>query len=289
MEARVTNIQRFCMHDGPGIRTVVFFAGCPLRCRWCHNPETQISRPQIYYDEKKCIRCGACGSCINGAHTFAPDHLYFRKVCTACGQCTIHCSTGALSPVSSLMKTSDILKEVYKDMAFYGKIGGMTLSGGEPMGQPEAALALLREAKQAGISTAIETSGYFDESYISELCRYTDVLLWDFKDSDDLRHTANTGVSNRKILSNLRQADRFDVTIILRCILLKNINYNPEHLEKIRALSQSLIHCSRVDFLPYHPMGDSKNRLLGMKNDFHDKKYMISDAELAFAYDYMKK
>lgn len=239
MKACITNIQRFCMHDGPGIRTVVFFRGCPLRCKWCHNPEAQA---------------------------FGPGE-------------------GEDSPLADSWKDiGQILLEVQKDTAFYGKHGGITLSGGEPMAQPEAALSLLKAAKTAGITTAVETCGYFHEAYIPELCRYADTLLWDFKDSDDSRHFANTGVSNRKILSNLELADRQGASIVLHCILLKGINDTKQHFEQIRKLKASLPHIQKVEFLPYHPMGESKLRLLGIENSFHDKKYMVTPEELACAY-----
>ena len=288
MDIRVTDIQRFCMHDGPGIRTVIFFSGCPLQCKWCHNPETRSMKPQMYYDEQRCIRCGACAACTDESHIFVPEHRYLRDKCRACGQCALRCPSGALSPVSRSMSVDNILTEVKKDIAFYKGGGGITLSGGEPMAQPVAAVALLRQAKEAGISTAVETCGYFDENCIPDLCGYADVLLWDFKDSNPARHRVSTGVSNEKILSNLVLTDRYDVKIILRCILIKHINFNENHLNQIKALKSSLKHCIKIDLLPYHPMGESKNKLLGIKNDFHERRYMISAEELEFAYHYLE-
>lgn len=255
MKACITNIQRFCMHDGPGIRTVVFFKGCPLHCKWCHNPEAQSLGSAS-------VSAKAPGFC---------EKKQDRKI-----------KTGAWT--ESAIELDEILLEVKKDTAFYGTTGGITLSGGEPMAQPKAALSLLKAAKKAGISTAVETCGYFDESLIPELCRYSDTLLWDFKDSDDTRHMANTGVSNQKILHNLALADQCGASIVLRCILLKGINYTERHLGKIRELKDSLSSCTKVEFLPYHPLGESKIRSLGIQQSFHNRKYMISPEELAYAY-----
>lgn len=274
MKIPVTKIQRFCMHDGPGLRTVVFLKGCPLRCKWCHNPETQDTRRQIFYDEKKCIGCGACVICPNGAHTFVSAHAFLRVKCLACGLCADNCPTGALEMVSIMMEPDEILDIVKKDMAFYRNGGGLTISGGEPMMHPDATIALLKSAKKLGISTAVETCGYFDERYIPELCKYADTLLWDFKDSDDERHIRYTGVSNVKILENLKEADSCGGNIVLRCILLKDINFTPEHIEQIENLRNSLEHCNKVDFIPYHPMGSEKYRLLGLTDSFNDRKYV---------------
>ncbi len=290
MTARITDIQRFCMHDGPGIRTTVFFSGCPLRCKWCHNPETQKAGAQMYYNQSKCIGCGGCTvTCPNGAHVFSDGHLYDRARCTACGACAAACPSGAVSSVSREMEISDIVAEIKKDVAFYGDGGGMTLSGGEPMAQPEASIALLGASKDAGLSTALETCGYFPAQYVKELAAVTDLFLWDFKDSDDARHRENTGVSNAPILENLRAADKTGVPIVLRCILLKGINFNEAHLREIRALRDSLAHCIRVDLLPYHPMGDSKNTLLGQENGFHDKKYIVTPEEIQSAYAFINQ
>lgn len=274
MKIPVTGIQRFCMHDGPGLRTVVFLKGCPLRCKWCHNPETQNSFRQIFYDEKKCIGCGACAVCPNQAHVFRPDHAFDRVKCTACGSCTELCPTGALERAARMMEPDEILELVERDRDFFGQEGGLTLSGGEPMAHPEESLLLLKKAKEAGISTAVETCGYFDSRYIPDLCQHADTLLWDFKDSDAERHRYYTGVSNQKILENLKEADRQGGNIVLRCILLQGINYTPKHIGQIEALYRSLVNCHRVDFLPYHPMGSDKYRLLGIEDTFHDKRYI---------------
>lgn len=288
MKVNITDIQRFCMHDGPGIRTAVFFKGCPLRCIWCHNPETQSFSYEIYYDEKKCLNCMMCEKCGSNAHVFNGRHIFKRENCVMCGKCMEICPSGALSVDSKNVTAEYIMDEVKKDVPFYGQKGGVTLSGGEPMAQPEAALAILRLAKEANINTAIETCGFFDGRYIPELCRYTDTFLWDFKDSINARHIENTGVSNEKILKNLHMADENGANIVLRCILIKGINYSTEHFENVKKLKDSLKNCNKVDFIPYHPMGSSKYRLLGredtaMKTQCSAKEMIPSKEELEFA------
>lgn len=263
VDVNITEIQRFCMHDGPGIRTVVFFSGCPLRCKWCHNPETQSFAQQIYFDAKKCLLCGACTVCSRGVHHFGNDcHFLERNRCIKCGECTQICPSAALTMVRKTLPVEDVLEEVLRDKAFYGANGGITLSGGEPMAQPEAAIELLKLAKQAGISTAVETCGYFDPKYLPALCENADVLLWDYKDSDDARHMENTGVSQSKILENLHAADALGTKIILRCILIDDINNNQAHFDAIEKLKCSLKNCVGVDFLPCHNMGEAKARML---------------------------
>lgn len=214
MQIPVSQIQRFCMHDGPGIRTVVFFKGCPLSCRWCHKPETQSFENQIMFDAEKCIGCGSCDACPHGAQTE-------RKNCIGCGACTALCPTGARENTLSMMPMQQVLEIVLRDRAFYGASGGITLSGGEPMAHPMEAIALLKRAKEEGITTAMETCGFFSEEYLPELKKYCDVFLWDIKDLNDVRHKENTGVSNQIILKNLKQLDRLGAKIILRCIIAR--------------------------------------------------------------------
>ena len=170
MKAAVTEIQRFCTHDGPGIRTTVFFAGCPLSCKWCHNPEAKTAVRQIFYTPASCIGCGACLHTGCGAHAFSGEgHVFDRARCVGCGRCAMLCPTGALACTVRHLETKEILAEVLRDRAFYGSTGGLTLSGGEPLYQPESALDLLERAKTAGLHTAVETCGYCEEKVLAAL------------------------------------------------------------------------------------------------------------------------
>ena len=192
----ITKIQRFSTHDGPGIRTTVFMKGCPLRCKWCHNPETQLLRNQVFYTPQKCIGCAECIKvCKNGAHKMDEEygHVFNSTLCIGCLKCARVCPTQALESTSCDMSVSEIMDIVMKDYAFYSDKGGITLSGGEPMLHAEECLELLSLSKKSGISTAIETCGYFDENYIEQIAKVTDLFLWDFKDGNTNRHKENTG------------------------------------------------------------------------------------------------
>ena len=281
--ARVTRIQKFCTHDGPGIRTAVFFKGCPLRCAWCHNPETRSPKTGVLLSKMLCIGCGSCARvCPNSVHGDAQERRFEAEKCMGCGACAEACPSGALEMDSVPMTVGDIVTEVVKDRVFYGKDGGLTISGGEPMFQPEACIALLRAAKEAGITTAVETSGYFDGKYIPELARFTDTFLWDFKDSDPERHRRHTGHTNRRILENLRMLDGYDSDIRLRCIMVAGINMTAAHAEAIAELSASISHCSGVELLPYHAYGTSKAEQAGVYMEAHKEWIPTDDAMRKF-------
>lgn len=260
----VTEIQRFCMHDGPGVRTVVFLKGCPLRCAWCHNPETQSGKGEMLYHESKCISCGACiHICPRKAHTLIDIHRYDRTLCVACGKCADACCTNAMASASRDMTVGEILDTVLRDRSFFGESGGITLSGGEPMLHPSGVLALLSACKQAGLNTAVETCGEFSRMFIPALVKLTDLFLWDIKDTDDERHKQYTGAPNLRILENLQLADRLGGRTRLRCILVNGVNTDETHVRKLAELYHSLRHCEGIECLPYHAYGGSKMLPLG--------------------------
>lgn len=261
----VLRIQRFCTLDGPGIRTTVFLKGCPLRCRWCHNPESQESTAQIFFSAEQCIGCRACERfCPQNAHLFSDAHAFERDLCAGCGTCSKYCPTKALEQVGSILSAEEILKIVEKDRAFYGKKGGLTLSGGEPMMQEKQTIALLSKAKEQGFHTAIESCGVFDGTLIPALFPVCDLVLFDFKDSDPIRFKENTGGSLDTVLKNLYALDRSGVKIILRCILLAGINDNAAHAANIAKVYHTLSNCTGVQIIAHHPAGRGKYAQLGM-------------------------
>lgn len=282
MKAVVTAIQRFSIHDGPGIRTVVFLKGCPLRCRWCHNPETQQMHPQIQYNKLRCIGCGACVStCPAGCHGFSDDHLHqFRaKACIRCMKCVQVCMPRALEVCGAEMSTGEIMEIIERDRAFYEERGGVTLSGGEPMMHPEFTIELLRLSKEKGITTCIETCGLFPSQQIEALAEVCDTILWDIKDTDRERHRIHTGGDLNTILERLEQVcEKHADRVILRCIIIKGINDSIDHACRITALAKKL-GIKRIDFLPFHPFGSAKYEALGMEIAPMGKEY-IPDGDI---------
>ena len=285
----VTKIQKFCTHDGPGIRTTVFLKGCPLRCLWCHNPETQSRRMEFFHAPQFCVGCGVCVNvCPAGVHAFAPEHRIHREVCTGCMACTAACPSGALEACATRMSPDAIVAEVMKDRAFYGAAGGLTLSGGEPLLHGRAVLPILQAAKDAGITTAIETCGVFDAGLLSDVVPLTDLFLWDVKDTDPLRHQRNTGGSLETVLANLRQADALGAKTRLRCILLNGVNLHEAHLAALCELYHTLQHCEGIELLPYHTYGDDKNIQLGRTSSAH-VAWIPTDAQMSEASAYIEK
>lgn len=263
----VYEIQPFCTHDGPGIRTTVFLKGCPLNCLWCHNPEGRSPNQQLFYASGLCISCGRCAQhCPSEAHHIEDGtHSFSRESCELCFNCVEACPAGALEACGNPMTVDDVMGRVLKDRAFFeASGGGLTLSGGEPSYQADFAEALLSSAKSAGIHTCVETSGCGSEETFRRLMPHVDLFLWDIKDTDEKRHLANTGVELSPILANLRLMDSLGAKTILRCILVKGLNLNDEHIDRIASISSELTNCLGVEFLPYNDLAGGKASRLGM-------------------------
>ena len=267
MTATVFNIQRFSIQDGPGIRTTVFLKGCPLRCLWCHNPESHSTRVQVLYRPTRCVGCGACvTACPNNAHSFADgQHIFDRTACVSCGACAAVCAAEALELCGEAKTVEDILAVVRRDKPFYGDDGGMTISGGEPLFMPDFTLVLAKAAKEEGISVCVETAGWGDFDHLAALIPYVDLFLYDFKVADEAAHKHYTGVELTPILENLRRLDAAGGQITLRCPIIPDVNLEQAHFDGIAAVAASLSHLKEIHLEPYHPLGLSKRVALGQE------------------------
>jgi pyruvate formate lyase activating enzyme len=264
----IFDIKRFAVHDGPGIRTTVFFKGCPLRCVWCHNPESVKIQRQIVFFDNKCIGCGECYKrCKNGAVIATPEgRMYYRDKCTLCGTCVEYCYAEATVMQGKIASVDEVVDEVKKDMPFYENSGGgATLSGGEPTMQPEFCIAILDACKKAKMHTALDTSGFVKTEILKEILKNVDLVLYDIKHTDPQKHKEYTGVSNELILYNLRQIDSMEIPIEIRIPTIPDINDSEENLSDVAKLVNSLNSVERVRLLPYHRLGEGKYSRLEME------------------------
>ena len=275
----VFDIQRFSLHDGPGVRTLVFLKGCPLRCKWCHNPEGLLPTPQLMYKQKKCIGCGDCIKvCPTNAHFMENDfHGYNRELCINCGLCAEVCCSEALTMSGKEMTVDEVLNQVMRDSVYYKDQGGITLSGGEPMMQADFAYELLKEAKNRGLTTCIETCGYASAQAYNKIAEYTDLFLFDYKVTGEELHKEMTGVSLKVILDNLRMLDKKGCKIILRCPLIPQVNVNEKHIKGIAEVANSLKNIQQIHLEPYHDMGLTKADFAGVQMDFNPPLLAVNE------------
>lgn len=267
MQARISDIKRFAVHDGDGIRTTVFFKGCSLRCRWCHNPEGIDFHPQIAYYANKCLGCGECLSvCTSSAHKIVEErHVFDRESCSGCGKCAPACLGSALVYYGREVTVDELLPLVLEDREFYENSGGgVTLSGGECLMQAPFCRELLCRLKEEGIHTAVDTCGAVPWSHMEQVLPYTDIFLYDVKAYDEEVHIRCTGRSNVQILENLRKLDTLGKPVEIRIPYVPD--YNADQMEKIAAFLQTLHNVTKVKVLAYHNYAGSKYAALGMEN-----------------------
>jgi len=264
----VFNIQRFCTHDGPGIRTTVFLKCCPLRCAWCHNPEGISPRLQLALDPSKCIGCGRCIEvCPTGAQAAGPGgkRVFDREKCEVCGRCAEVCYSGAIEVVGKQMSAAEVVAVVERDEPFYRTSGGgVTLSGGEPLAQPEFSRSILRLCRRAGTHTAIETCLHAKWGLIRSLLELVDYWMCDLKHYDSAEHKEWTGAGNELIVENLRKLCRTDATVLVRLPLVPGVNDDEQCLEELGRLVAEAAPSEGIEVLPYHRLGEAKYRRLDM-------------------------
>jgi pyruvate formate lyase activating enzyme len=281
----VFNIQRFSIHDGPGIRTTVFLKGCPLRCGWCSNPESISLLPEIITRDVKCIKCGKCvEACPKKAIVVLDDtRTVDWEKCDQCMKCVEVCPSKSIEPAGKYISVKEVLDTVERDASYYRRTnGGMTVSGGEPLVQWPFTLKLLQEAKKRGFHTVLDTTGYADWKVLDEIRNYTDIVLYDVKHLDSAKHQEATGVSNERIIENLQKmVDNPKTKIWIRHPVIPRFNDIDEDIEElcrfVLALGPSV---EKVSLLPYHKFGELKYTATGRKYPW-DGAPLISDERMA--------
>lgn len=268
----VFNIQKFSVNDGPGIRTVVFFKGCPMHCRWCSNPESQLSEIQILWDQKKCIGCHHCiDVCPSKTISMIQDHIRVHaEKCIGCRQCVLECPGKALKSEGEAKTVQEVLNVVLQDKDFYEESGGgITLSGGEFLSQPEFAAELLFASKENGLHTCCETTGFADPEIFNSVIEHLDSILFDMKHWNTAKHKEGTGVSNDLPLFNMKHAIQTGKEVLPRIPVIPGFN---DSLEDAAGLADTLLEvgADKCQLLPFHQFGENKYDLLGQAYDYHD-------------------
>lgn len=264
----IFDIKRYSINDGPGIRTTVFFQGCPLACPWCHNPEGRSTKPVLMYRASRCTLCGECVSvCKKDAISINSHVTTDRSRCSNCGKCAEVCYTGARELSGHRASVDEVMAVIKRDQPFYVQSGGgVTFSGGEPLLQPHFLKKLLKASSEAGIATAVDTSGYCAWEDLDEVRGLVDLFLYDIKLMDDARHREVVGVSNRPILDNLERLSRAGHNLYVRIPLIPGINDDEDNLRQTAQFLSELNGITGVELMGYHEIGLAKYEALGLPN-----------------------
>lgn len=280
MKAYITDIQRFSLRDGDGIRTTVFLKGCNMNCPWCHNPETISKEPELIFYANKCIGCGKCFEvCPNGAHKAVNgEHVIDRELCRNCGKCAEICYAEALKMIGKEMTAEQVMAEIRQDIAYYGNSGGgVTVSGGEVLCNKEFTLELAKMCKAENIHFAIESNISFPYGYCEELFLSCDLIMCDLKIFDDEKHREITGVSNKNILENIKKLDTLGIPVIVRTPLIPDATDSLENLTAIASYIKDMKNLVRYEILNFNPLGEGKYKGLDRENKYIDARPEKSD------------
>ncbi len=261
----IFNIQRYSIHDGPGIRTTVFLKGCPLNCWWCQNPESQLSGQEMIFWGDRCIGCGACSTvCLSGAIQIKNGiPVTEKEKCILCGKCIEKCPALAREMIGEKLTTEEVIKDIEKDLIFYEESGGgVTFSGGEPLKQSEFLEGLLNGCREKKIHTAVDTSGYISWEILDKIIPKVDLFLYDLKIMDSKKHKKYTGVSNEIILENLKKLSSIHSNIFIRFPVIPGVNDDYQNIKETGEFLSSL-KITQVNLLPYHYIGMDKYKRIG--------------------------
>ncbi len=276
----VFNIQKFCLHDGDGIRTCVFLKGCPLDCLWCHNPESKSRRVQLAFSASKCTACGRCLAVCPNRKIEDGVLCIGREDCSRCGRCVDACLNEANELIGTEMSADEVFAEVMKDAIFYGEDGGLTVSGGEPSYQPDFTLELLRLAKEASITRAVETCGSGSRGFYVSAAELGTTFLFDLKCMDPDRHKKLVGADNRHVIDNLLYLFSVGADVIIRLPMIPGCNDSDEDIAALCAFLKEHEGSYRyAELMPYHPLGIAKAERIGSSQDYEHSA--ASEAEIA--------
>lgn len=273
-------IKRYALHDGPNIRTTIFFKGCPLNCHWCHNPEGIDFKIDIVYLPTKCVSCNECiDNCQVQALQLTTDGIYRKTdACTSCQTCVETCPALAHEATGRSMTTDQLLNEIKKDLPFYDQSGGgVTISGGEPLSQPESLLALLQECGALGINRTVDTSGFAPTETLKHVAKHTDLFLFDLKHMDNNQHRHYTGVANDLILHNLKTLSEYGQPMRVRFPLIPGMNDDENNIKATGIFIANCKSVQGIDILPYHPSATAKYTKLGL--DYKGKTFTVPSQE----------
>lgn len=279
-EGNIFNIQKFSIHDGPGIRTTVFLKGCPLSCKWCHNPESLSRNIQLVRYMDRCTLCGNCAEvCPTGAFTIDKKGLHFDITkCNVCGKCVEVCYYGALEIAGEVKTVDEVMEVITKDEIFYETSGGgVTFSGGEPLYQPDYLKELAKACKEKGYHVAVDTSGFTNWENLKNIIDYVDLFLYDIKGVNDEKHQKYIGVSNELIIENLRKLDKEDVDIFIRMPIVKDINDSDDDIKLAIDILKDLKNVKQINLLEYHSMGMEKYPRLGKEYELTGEEKPTAD------------